>query len=85
MEPVDIKLIMPGAHADDVSFIQEFLVLDPTKRMSALTALTVHPYFITAPFPCSTWELILPNLQLAKKSARRKFIASVDDVLSLEF
>lgn len=85
MEPVDIKLIMPGAHADDVAFIQEFLVLDPAKRMSALNALTVHPYFVTVPFPCSPWELSLPDSLPTKKATRRKFIASVDDVLSLEF
>lgn len=85
MEPVDIKLIMPGAHADDVAFIQEFLILDPTKRMSASNALTAHPYFVTVPFPCSPWELRLPDSLPTKKAARRKFIASVDDVLSLEF
>lgn len=44
LQPVELRHIIPHAHHEDIQFINNFLQLDPSKRMNATEALLL-PYF----------------------------------------
>ena len=53
MAVLDLRtLLLPGAHPEDVSFVQTMLRLCPAERFSAWDALTSTGYFSQPPLPC---------------------------------
>lgn len=83
MSPVDLRLVMPGANDEDLEFIKRFLVLDPSKRLSAEKALFEIPYFIVEPIPCKPFQLELPHTSSKPHKQGRKPIASIEQLLAL--
>ena len=59
MLPLDLSVVFPGVHQDDISFIAKFIVLDPASRLSAAQALR-DDYFTTAPLPAPASCLYVP-------------------------
>ncbi len=69
MEPLPLGLVLPQAHAEDLAFLQCFLVLDPQRRASAQDALR-HGYFAANPLPSPSSDLQVPHRVKADLSSR---------------
>lgn len=83
MSPVDLRLVMPGAHNEDIEFIKNFLALDPSNRLSAEKALFEIPYFFVEPHPCKPFQLELPHTSNKPHKHERKPIKSIEQLLAL--
>lgn len=56
MSPVDLSLLLPHAHIDDITFLKTLLSLDPYSRSSAAQALQ-SDYFYRNPIPMLRYDL----------------------------
>ena len=85
MVTLDMRTMLPGAHKDDVCFVQSMLRLPPKDRCSAREALTSR-YFLLPPQPCpissallSCGNLIVGMNKDAEKSQSDKIIKTVEE------
>jgi len=56
MSPIDLVLLIPHAHAEDIAFLKTLLCLDPSSRSTATKALQSQ-YFYTHPVPMLRYDL----------------------------
>lgn len=84
MEPLPFSLVLPQAHAEELSFLQHFLVLNPQCRLSAQDALHL-PYFATTPLPspCSDLRMKREANTFSKLLAKGKPVSSVEEFLGV--
>ena len=56
MDPIQLSILIPHAHINDIKLIEKMIVLDPRKRITAHDA-TRLPYFTEFPRPITHYEL----------------------------
>mmetsp|Transcript_348 Transcript_348/g.479 ORF Transcript_348/g.479 Transcript_348/m.479 type:complete len:363 (+) Transcript_348:37-1125(+) len=92
--PLDLRLILPQVHVDEVAFIQSLLTLDPEKRLTAATAIR-SSFFSTNPAPSNVLTFPIPirksaaiagggggvNAQQRQGQTKGKKVATVQDFL----
>lgn len=78
MEPLNLSLIAPHAHPEDLDFISNFLQLDPGKRATAREGLKL-PYLSTNPLPGDPSSFHVPSRATSNNSTSKK-----DKIESLE-
>ena len=52
MNKIPFQLLIPNSHPADIEFMEQFVVLNPRSRLTALQAST-HAYFLQQPLPQS--------------------------------
>lgn len=67
---MDWRMILPHMEVQDIAFIQNFLQLNPSHRISSQDA-EIHEYFLVAPLPCSP-ALLSHKETLKVKGAKDK-------------
>mgnify|MGYP005991332647 CR=1 FL=1 len=77
MTPLDLQVLLPSAHSDEVDFVRQLLVLDPNKRLTAKSALE-SVYFTVTPLAVSAGCLYVPVRERASKSSRPKPSTTVE-------
>lgn len=81
MPPLDLHLLLPNAHADDVAFLRTLLCLAPHERATARVAM-MSSYFSQAPFPCPASPVLLPATSANRDAPTPedlKLVHSVED------
>lgn len=58
MDPIKFNILIPYAHAKDINLIEQMIILDPKKRITAHDATSL-PYFTEFPLAISPYELKL--------------------------
>jgi cell cycle related kinase len=84
MPALDLRLVLPAAHPQEVAFLSRLLALDPSRRLGALEALQLD-YFQSAPLPAPAAAVHVP-LRIMGKAAHAgggvgKPVASVESFL----
>lgn len=78
-----LPLLYPEVHVEELQFIQNFLKLEPSRRMSAREALQL-PY-LTTEYPyissLSEFSIYLKNLFLPKKNEEKKKVTHYSEYL----
>lgn len=71
---------MPQAHSSDVTFIQQLLILDPARRLSAHQALTLPYFTVESPAPAPHYVLEVPTSQESKKKGDHHKLNPINSV-----
>ena len=77
MTPLDLQVLLPSAHSDEVDFLRQLLILNPNNRLTAKNALE-SAYFSVTPLAVSAGCLYVPLRERASKSRRPKPSTTVE-------
>lgn len=84
MKPLDLRLILPQAHLEDIQFIQRLLQLNPALRLTAQEALQ-EVYFYEDPAPRMDDTILVPlmniNRKQPSKSTNSSIVTSVEEFM----
>lgn len=80
---MNLSLLYPEIHPEDLSFIENFLKLEPSRRMHARDALKLPYLTREAPLPCSLsdFSIYLKNLLVKNKKEVKKKVTNYSDYL----
>lgn len=82
MKPVPLSLLMPSVHADDISFLESILVMNPSKRLSSEKARN-HVYFQRHPLPAVESSLLVVEDDGTRGIDRRIIANTTNDAVSV--
>ena len=78
MSPMNLSTLMPHVHNEDVEFLQQILVMNPTNRLSALDATELE-YFTTHPLPSIESSLQVPENAPSERKIERTIVKNTSD------
>ena len=78
MSPMNLSMLMPHVHNEDIHLLQQILVMNPAKRLSA-TEATELVYFTTHPLPAIESSLQVPENTPSERKIERTLLKNTSD------